>query len=144
MEFSMNFSTALKVFQLNILKQAGVSVLPQQLGLKTDPIADLQAKNTNSPFSKLLGQLGSGVSSLTVPTPPVPPSDLSDQNAVTQYQQGLLTYQNNFQLYHQRMSQLMLQQMQNLQEALSTVNQQKSATTSSEDSVELGLGGILY
>lgn len=117
----MNFGKAFKVFQLQILKSSGMAVTPQQFGLKSDPVADLQAKTTTSSFSKVLG-------GLNPPAPPTPPSDPADSAAQAKYQQELLVYNNNFQLYNQRVMQLMLNQFQAMQQSLATV--QKNASDS--------------
>ncbi|MCE3235158.1 MAG: hypothetical protein K0Q50_1338 [Vampirovibrio sp.] len=144
----MNFAKAFKVFELNLLRQAGVAVTPQQLGLKSDPIADLQAKNTTGAFSSLLGKMGSGsLQGFTPPVPPTPPADATDAAAQAKYQQDLLAYQNNFQLYNQRFMQLMLNQIQSLQQAISANNQQNNSSGNSSgdltSSRPIGVGGIL-
>ncbi len=134
----MNFGTAFKVFQMNLLRQAGVTVTPQQFGLKSDPIADLQAKNATGSFSNVLG-------GLTPPTPPTPPADLTDSAAQTKYRQDLLTYNNNFQVYNQRVMQMMLSQFQSLQQSMAAIqkNNSSSATNSSDSTTASGVGGIL-
>jgi hypothetical protein len=150
----MNFSTAFKVFELNVLRQVGVSVTPQQVGLKSDPIADLQAKNATSGFSNILGNLSNlgntaatSATGLTPPVPPTPPADPTDAAAQTKYQQDLLTYQNNFQIFNQRFMQLMLGQIQALQQSINLSNQQSSTNTKNSggdsSSVPVGVGGIL-
>ncbi len=135
----MNFGKAVKVFQLQILKNAGVQVTPQQFGLKSDPIADLQASRVNTSFSNVLG-------GLSVPTPPTPPTDLTDTAAQAKYQQDLLAYNNNFQLYNQRMMQMMMSQFQTMQQSLVAMQQNNSnnasASSASSDSAT-GVGGIL-
>lgn len=150
----MNFSYAFKVFELNVLRQVGVSVTPQQVGLKSDPIADLQAKNATSGFSNILGNLGNlgnisatNAAGLTPPVPPTPPADPTDAAAQAKYQQALLTYQNNFQVFNQRFMQLMLGQIQSLQRSINLSNQQTSSAnannTGSSNSTPAGVGGIL-
>jgi hypothetical protein len=142
----MNFSKDLKVFELNILRQAGVSVTPQQVGLKSDPIADLELQNATGSFSNILSSLGGGTQGLVPPVPPTPPSDPTDTAAQAKYQQDLLTYQSNFQVYNQRFMQLMMSQMQALQQSINMSNQQSSSTssTSSDSSATpTGVGGIL-
>ncbi len=144
----MNFSKAFKVFELNMLRQSGITVTPQQVGLKSDPIADLQAKNTTGAFGNLLNQMGvNTMQSLTPPVPPTPPSDPNDAAAQTKYQQALLTYQSNFQVYNQRFMQLMMQQMQAMQQSFSANQQKASASGSSGSSgssdIPIGVGGIL-
>jgi hypothetical protein len=140
----MKFTQALKVFELNILRQSGIMVTPQQLGLKTDPIADLQAKNAQSSFDGILGKMMGGVTSLTPPTPPTPPADPNDAAAQAKYQQDVLAYQQSSQLYNQRLMQMMLQQLQGIQQAIVAGQkaQSNSAATSSSD-IPLGIGGIL-
>ncbi|HEY9745078.1 MAG TPA: hypothetical protein V6C99_02545 [Oculatellaceae cyanobacterium] len=138
----MSFSKAFKIFQLNVLRQAGVAITPEQVGLKSDPILDLQAKNlTNSTFSTLLSRLG-----MSTPVAPTLPEDTSDTEAMKTYHQQMLAYSQNLQLYNQRFMQLMLNQMQQMQQVLA---QQRSSAvsgstgTSSVDSGSLGVGGIL-
>jgi hypothetical protein len=141
----MNFSKAFKVFQLNILRQSGIAVTPQQLGLKSDPIADLQAKNATGGFGNILSNLG-GAKGLTPPVPPTPPANATDPAAQAKYQQELLAYQNNFQIYNQRFMQLMLSQIQALQQSIrsSTQNNGNSANGSNlTSSRPIGVGGIL-
>ncbi|WP_373531660.1 hypothetical protein [Vampirovibrio sp.] len=134
----MSFGKAVKIFQLQILKQSGVNVTPQQLGLKSDPIADLQAQNlAGGSFRNVLG-------GLTPPTPPTPPADLTDSAAQTQYQQDLLAYNNNFQSYNQRMMQLMLQQFQTMQQSLVAMQRNNTNNSSTTDNSDTGaVGGIL-
>jgi hypothetical protein len=143
----MNFSYALKVFELNVLRQSGVSVTPQQVGLKSDPIADMQMKSATSGFSGILGNLTgmSTAQALTPPVPPTPPADPTDTAAQTKYQQDLLTYQSNFQVYNQRFMQMLLGQMQSLQQSINYGNQQSSSasSTSSSSGSSAGVGGIL-
>lgn len=138
----MNFSDAFKVFQLNILRQAGVMVTPQQIGLKSDPVVDLQAKN--STFDNILGRLGgSGIPGLpSLPTPPVPPANTADAAAQTQYQQDLLTYNHQFQLYNQRLMQMLLTQLQAIQKSVQAGQQNAKATSDSSER-PIGIGGIL-
>lgn len=139
----MDFGKAFKVFELNILRQSGVVVTPEQVGLKSDPILDLQNKNlTNSPFSTMLNRLG-----MAQPTLPTAPTDTTDTTAMNAYHQELLAYSQNMQLYNQRFMQLMLQQMQQMQRTMAS---QKSSTSSSgsdtsgiADTSALGIGGIL-
>lgn len=136
----MSFSKAVKIFELNILRQAGVAITPQQVGLKSDPIADLQARNSNSVFGTMLSRMG-----MTTPTPPTPPTDLTDTTAVNTYHQELLAYSQNMQMYNQRFMQMMLTQMQNMQQSMMRSQQSQSATSSSTSSsnIDLGIGGIL-
>jgi len=145
----MNFSKAFKVFELNMLRQSGITVTPQQVGLKSDPIADLQAKNTTGAFGSLLNQMGlNTMQSLTPPVPPTPPGDPNDAAAQAKYQQALLSYQSSFQVYNQRFMQLMMQQMQAMQQSLSA-SQQKAASangssaSSGSSDIPIGVGGIL-
>lgn len=141
----MNFTEAFKVFELNILRQSGVTVTPQQLGLKSDPIADLQAKSAlsqNGSFGNILGKLGANsLQGLTPPTPPTPPADPTDTAAQAKYQQDLLTYQNSFQVYNQHFMQLMLMQFQQLQQSIAAGQQQQNKSSSPEAGI--GTGGIL-
>ena len=143
----MNFNYALKVFQLNMLRQSGIAVTPQQVGLKSDPIADLQAKNSTSLFSSVLSQYGTTTTGLVPPVPPTPPADPTDSTAQAKYQQQLLTYQSNFQVYNQRFMQLLLSQLSNMQLSMRNAAQSGSSTSSSSSSTstsDLGIGGILY
>lgn len=136
----MNFGKAVKVFQLQMLKQAGVQVTPQQLGLKSDPVADLQAQN----FQNQAGSFRNVLGGLTPPTPPTPPADLTDSAAQTQYQQDLLAYNNNFQNYNQRMMQLLLQQFQTMQQSLAAIQKNNSNNSSAAESSDVSaVGGIL-
>ncbi|MEM0951114.1 MAG: hypothetical protein AAGI66_03110 [Cyanobacteria bacterium P01_H01_bin.74] len=137
----MSFSEAFKIFQLNILRQSGVAIRPEQVGLKRDPIAELQAQGINQPFNAVLGNT---INNLTPPVPPVPPTDLNDSQAQQQYQQDVLTYQNNFQIYHQRVIQTMMQQFQQMQRSIAEAS--RSAGTSSAEagaSESSAVGGIL-
>lgn len=142
----MDFSQAFKVFQLNILRQAGITVTPDQLGLKSDPIADLQAKNSESAFDNILSKMtGGALGGLKPPTPPTPPADATDAAAQAEYQQALVTWQQNSQIYNQRLMQMMVQQMQAIQQSIvaSQRRQQDSGSSSSLSGTGLGIGGIL-
>lgn len=138
----MNFFDAFKVFQLNILRQSGMAVTAQQVGLKTDPILDLQTKNLNNgTFSNVLNRLG-----MTAPTLPALPEDTTDQAAMKTYHQQMLAYSQNMQLYNQRFMQLMLSQMQQMQQAMAQQRTSSASSTDSgvsADSTPLGVGGIL-
>jgi hypothetical protein len=147
----MSFGKSLKIFQYNLLRQAGVNVTPQQVGLKTDPFAAIQAKSASSLFGNVLGQVsangyGTGMS---VPVPPTPPADPADAAAQAKYQQELLTYQSNFQLYNQRFMQLLLNQMSNMQISMQRAAFQNGNTApsngsdSSSSGNEFGIGSIL-
>jgi hypothetical protein len=146
----MNFLQAVKVFEINVLRQSGVSILPSQLGLKSDPVADMQALNANSAFGTLLGKItGTTTTSVagayTLPAPPTPPADVTDQAAMLKYQQQLLTYNQTSQLYNQRMMQALMNQMQTIQQtAMQARNSASSSSSgSSSDTDALGIGGIL-
>jgi hypothetical protein len=139
----MKFSNALKVFELNVLRQAGMVITPQQVGLKSDPILDLQAKTlNNSAFSTMLGRLG-----MTTPVPPTLPADQTDTEAMSAYHQQMLAYTQSMQLYNQRFMQLMLNQMQQMQQAMaqqrSSASVGGSGTMGVIDDSSLGVGGIL-
>lgn len=140
-ETSMKFSEAFKVFQLNILRQAGIQVTPDQLGLKRDPIADLQLKNSSSTFNSILGRVGGNPATMEAPAPPTPPADPLDPVAQSQYQQELLAYQQSLQAYNQRFMQMMLQQFNMLQRSLQAQQKQNSSSSASERPI--GTGGIL-
>jgi hypothetical protein len=136
----MNFGTAFKVFQLQLLKQSGMAVTPQQLGLKSDPIADLQAKNATGSFGNVLG-------GLSLPVLPTPPADATDAAAQTKYQADLLKYNNSFQAYNQRLMMMLLNQMQSMQQTMASIqknssNSSSSTNTSPSDAVS-SVGGIL-
>jgi hypothetical protein len=144
----MSFGKSLKIFQYNLLRQSGVMVTPQQVGLKTDPFAAIQAKNASSLFGNVLGQVGGvNATGMSVPVPPTPPTDLTDTAAQAKYQQELLTYQSNFQLYNQRFMQLLLNQMSNMQIAMQRAASQNSNASSSGSSAssgnEFGIGSII-
>lgn len=151
----MSFGKSLKIFQYNLLRQSGVMVTPQQVGLKTDPFAAIQAKSASSMFGNVLGQVGANgyggaySTGMSVPVPPTPPADPADAAAQAKYQQDLLTYQSNFQLYNQRFMQLLLNQMSNMQMAMQRASFQggNTAASSSGDSSssanEFGIGSIL-
>lgn len=143
----MKFSERLKVFQLNILRQAGVMVTPDQLGLKRDPIAEAQAQSMNSPFSAVLNRMGGLQGVGQAPVPPAPPADPNDTEAVSKYQQEVMAYQQSFQVYNQRFMQLMLHQMNSMQQAMLQAQQQASGNNNSSslasNNVSLGVGGIL-
>jgi len=144
----MNFMNTVKVFEINVLRQSGITVTASQVGLKSDPVADLQAQSGFSAFGSVLNKLtgNSTMSSsamttyYTPPTPPTPPTDLTDSAAMVKYQQEMLTYNQSYQAYNQRMMQLMLRQMQQMQQS---VMQSQSASSSSSSSDGLGIGGIL-
>lgn len=134
----MNFGTAFKVFQLQLLKQSGMAVTPQQLGLKSDPIADLQSKNAVGSFGNVLG-------GLSVPVLPTPPADTTDAAAQAKYQADLLKYNNSFQAYNQRLMMMLLNQMQAMQQTMASLQKNSSASSannSTSDSVS-SVGGIL-
>lgn len=143
----MNFSDTFKVFQINILRQAGITVSPEQIGLKSDPIADLQAKSSQNTFSQLLGQMTGSGNGLTVPTAPTPPEDPTDKQALLEYHQALTVYNNESQLYNQKYMQMMLNRMMQFQQQMSMQaqqsNTQNKTSTSSQSGVSLGIGGIL-
>jgi hypothetical protein len=148
----MKFLQAVKVFQLNLLRQAGVAITPQQLGLKSDPIADLQAKSAaaSNGFGGILASLTNSNAAMTgmpLPQPPTPPVDLDDKAALLKYQQDLLAYNQNSQLYNQRMMQMLLQQFQAVQQqALANRNAASPGSSTggvSTDTAPLGVGGIL-
>lgn len=139
----MNFSDAMKVFQLNILRQSGVMVTPQQVGLKSDPILDLQAKSLNNgTFSTMLNKLG-----MAAPAAPTLPADQTDAAAMSTYHQQMLAYTQSMQLYNQRFMQLMLNQMQQMQQAMaqqrSSASASGSAGSGAISDTNLGVGGIL-
>ena len=135
----MKIGEAIKVFELNVLKQAGVMITPEQVGLKEDPIAKLQAGNTS--FSSILSQRA-GNSMGNAPTPPTPPADPTDAAAQTKYQTELLAYQTSLQTYNQRFMQMMLQQFQSLQNSISENQKAQAKANSSSDDVN-ATGGIL-
>jgi hypothetical protein len=152
----MSFGKTFKIFELNILRQSGMAITPQQVGLKNDPIADLQAKNATSLFGNVLNQLGGTsltnntalATALTAPVPPTPPADSTDTAAQAKYQQALLTYQSSFQVYNQRFMQLLLNQISNLQlsirnSAAQSSSSSSSSTNGSSSTTDLGVGGIL-
>lgn len=150
----MNFSQSIKIFEFNLLRQSGVVVTPQQVGLKTDPFAALQARSASSLFGNVLnningGNLTSSTALSTAMTPPIlptPPADPTNAAAQAKYQQALLTYQSNFQIYNQRFMQLMLNQMSNMQMSMqqsSAAQANNSSSSNSSSSDGLGVGGIL-
>lgn len=136
----MNFGTAFKVFQLQVLKQSGMPVTPQQLGLKSDPVADLQAKNATGSFGNVLG-------GLSLPVAPTPPADMADAAAQAKYQADLLKYNNSFQAYNQRLMMMLLNQMQAMQQTMASIqknsrNNSSGADTGVSETVS-SVGGIL-
>lgn len=146
----MNFSEAFKVFQLNILRQSGVMVTPEQVGLKRDPIAEMQAKSMNGPFANVLGQMGGGANGMAVPglNPPklpTPPVDPANAEAQAKYHQELLAYTQNFQLYNQRFMQLMLSRMAQMQQAMLQQNKQTQSSSDAKGSLDQvsAIGGII-
>jgi hypothetical protein len=152
----MNLNESFKVFELNLLRQSGVMVTPQQVGLKSDPIAALQAKNATGMFGNVLNQLNGGSNlasntalstAMTPPVPPTPPADPANAAAQAKYQQELLAYQSNFQIYNQRFMQLLLNQMSNIQMSIrasaAQANNNANNNNSSSSSSDLGIGGIL-
>ncbi|WP_303675012.1 hypothetical protein [Vampirovibrio chlorellavorus] len=136
----MNFGTAFKVFQLQLLKQSGMAVTPQQLGLKSDPVADLQARNATGSFGNVLG-------GLNLPVLPTPPTDMTDTAAQTKYQADLLKYNNSFQAYNQRLMMMLLNQMQAMQQTMASIQKNSKSTGSGADSgisdTVSSVGGIL-
>lgn len=148
----MKFLQAVKVFQLNLLRQSGVAITPQQVGLKSDPIADLQAKSATASngFGGILAGLTNNNAAMTgmaLPQPPTPPVNLDDKAALLKYQQDLLAYNQNSQLYNQRMMQMLLQQFQAIQQqtlaSRNNASSGASAGSASTDTTPLGVGGIL-
>lgn len=136
----MNFGTAFKVFQLQLLKQSGMTVTPQQLGLKSDPVADLQAKNATGSFGNVLG-------GLSLPVLPTPPADVTDAAAQAKYQADLLKYNNSFQAYNQRLMMMLLNQMQAMQQTMASIQKNSKSSSSGaaggvSDTVS-SVGGIL-
>lgn len=136
----MNFGTAFKVFQLQLLKQSGMAVTPQQLGLKSDPVADLQAKNATGSFGNVLG-------GLSLPVLPTPPADVTDVAAQAKYQADLLKYNNSFQAYNQRLMMMLLNQMQAMQQTMASMQKNSKSSSSGaasgvSDTVS-SVGGIL-
>lgn len=139
----MNFSTAVKMIQMNLLQQAGINVTPKQLGLKPNVLRNPQ----NPAFSAMMGNATMG--GLTVPTAPTPPADPLDATAQSKYQSELLAYQNNMQAYNQRFMQLMLTQFQALQQSMLNLQRTPGSTSATSGSatgitsVSSGVGGIL-
>lgn len=147
----MRFSTLLKAFEYSILNQGGVSITPEQLGLKV--------KNPNFPgtgsstglsggFSSFLNQAQNGLVSgalPTAPTPPTPPADPANTVEQAKYQQELVAYNQKFQTYHLRTMQLMSQRfelmLQNVQRTQQQAQSSKAGT--SLDQSNSGVGGIL-
>lgn len=158
----MNFDKSFKVFELNVLRQSGIMVTPQQVGLSSDPLAQVQLNGASSLFGNMLSQMNgsngltnSSLLSLTPPVAPTPPSNPSDTAAETKYQQDMVVYQNNMQIYNQRMMQLMLNQMSSMQLAYQNSAMQSSmggfgsssgssSSGGSSSSSDMGIGSILY
>jgi hypothetical protein len=144
-EALMDFSQAFKVFELNLLRQIGVTVTPQQVGLKSDPIADLKAKNATSAFGTILGNLTgtNTTASASPPQPPTPPTDTTDQAAMLKYQQDLLTYNQSYQLYNQQFMRLLLTQLQSVQQSVIASQNNTANANSSSSNSPIATGGIL-
>lgn len=138
----MNFGYALKVFQYNILRQSGISVTPQQVGLKSDPFAQYQQIPGMSSFNGVMQSLG-GQTNTPALSPPTPPTDMTNMEAVTQYNQELLAYQRSTQAHNQQMMQLLLSRINAMQQSINLSNQQRKSSSLSDNTGSLGVGGIL-
>ncbi len=137
----MNLGYALKVFQLNLLRQSGIAVTPQQVGLKSEPVAqNQQIPGMNGTFGNILQGLNGGQQTAEL-TPPTPPSDPTDLKALTKYNQDLVAYQQQYQARTQQMMQMILMRMSAMQQSMS--QQQNSSANSSSSFDALGIGGIL-
>ncbi len=140
----MNFGKTLKIVQFNILKQAGISVTPQQVGLKEDPFAKYQ--NTNSPFSALLGNLTGNTSTgnaLSIPQAPTPPTDTSDPLAQAEFNQAMVAYNQQLYAHNQSIMQQIIFQIQSLQQQIQANNSANASGISKTFEPSLGVGDIL-
>lgn len=132
----MDIGKVLKKFQYNILTQSGISVTPEQVGLKN--------KDFESPFSSYLNGVNSNGTTASAPTPPTPPENPNDLEAQKLYNEQLLAYTQEMAAYQQRLFSLMVQQFQQSQQfALSQQQRSTTVTPASNESSILGTGGIL-
>ncbi|MEB3287245.1 MAG: hypothetical protein VKJ04_07050 [Vampirovibrionales bacterium] len=131
----------LKVFQYGLLRQGGIMVEPSQVGLKSDPFAQYQGIGNS--FSSYLGVAGS--TNLNVPTPPTPPEDNSNPDAVARFNQEMIAYTQQMQAYNQNMMRMMMQQFQLMQQRIQSLNttQSQNASSIGNGVGTLGIGGIL-
>lgn len=123
----MNFGKMLKVFQYNILLQSGVPITPEQAGLKPGDLP--------TPFSNYLNNVsGGGYGTIgtagTIPTAPATPEDPTDINAQKQFNEALVSYNQQMAAYNQRLFTLMMQQFQRLQYQQRQVGSSGSSSSS--------------
>ncbi len=124
----MKIGHLFKVFQYNLLRQGGVAVTPEQLGLKTDPYAGTVG---NSPFSQIL-QNQQNMLGMTLPMPPVAPTEVGEGQG--RFNQEMIAYNQRLHAYNQRMMQIMMMQISQLQ---------REAVSARQPETVQGAGGIL-
>lgn len=131
----MNIGNILKVLEYTVLRQSGMAITPEQIGLKTTP--------ASGPFSGYLSNLQGSNQANTFPTPPTPPEDPSDFEAQKLFNEQMVTYNQQVAAYNQRMFSLMMNQFQQLQRQALTQQQTTSRSTSTSASADLGFGSLL-
>lgn len=125
----MKIDSLLKTFQYNLLRNAGVNINPSQLGLKVDSLGQIQGS-----FASTLAKNNPAFQQLVMPEIPVLPDDPTDTAAQQAYQNQLLDYQQQMQVYNQRSMHMMMAQFQrqlfSIQQALAS---QRSSDSKSSD-----------
>ncbi|MBX2860203.1 MAG: hypothetical protein KTR14_03145 [Vampirovibrio sp.] len=140
----MNFGLFAKSIGFSILQNSGIPVTPDQIGIKvTNPEA------LNGGFGSFL----SGNTNTQISGPPTPPEPVTsdDPEEQAKYNEALLAYNQQFQLYNQQMHQLLLQRIQQIQIAQQQALRQQQQAQSSTDANNsnsstfstLGTGGII-
>lgn len=126
----MKIDNLLKTFQFNLLRRAGVNINPSQLGLDIDAFGNIQGS-----FASRTAQQNSPFQQLIMPEIPVLPEDPADIDAQQAYQNQLLDYQQQMQVYNQKSMQLMMAQFQrqlfSIQQALAAQRSSNNDTDSS-------------
>lgn len=132
----MDFGKALKVFQFQLLQQAGITVTPEQLGLKPDAIPGFGGGlNGSGSFANVLGQVSG-----KMPTAPTPPEDPSNVEAQAKFNREIVAYNQQLYTQNQHMLRQIMLQMSQLQRAS---QMQAQTPQSGISNFNPGVGGIL-
>jgi hypothetical protein len=150
----MNIGTFAKAIEFSILRDSGVTVSPDQIGLK---VKNPELLGTS--FLSVLQQTGAfgkipNTSTATtaygtpvLPTPPTPPSANASADVQAKYNQDSQTYNQQMQTYNMHMYQMMLSQFNRMQQQMSYAQFQQSQASNnnsaSSSSADTGIGGIL-